>query len=53
MELNITTARGALTGERYLASLKDDRDVWLNGERVDVTTHPAFAGMLHVMRHWA
>jgi len=47
MELDRTTARGALTGERYLASLKDDREVWLNGERVDVATHPAFAGMLH------
>ncbi|WP_096190358.1 4-hydroxyphenylacetate 3-hydroxylase N-terminal domain-containing protein [Evansella halocellulosilytica] len=32
-----------LTGEEYLASLKDGREIWLNGERVeDVTTHPAF-----------
>jgi 4-hydroxyphenylacetate 3-monooxygenase oxygenase component len=46
MDLDITTAQGALTGARYLASLKDDRVVWLNGERVDVTTHPAFGGML-------
>ncbi|WP_462155617.1 4-hydroxyphenylacetate 3-monooxygenase, oxygenase component [Pseudoalteromonas piscicida] len=31
------------TGEEYLASLKDDREIYINGERVkDVTTHPAF-----------
>lgn len=33
------------TGTQYLESLKDDREVWLRGERVtDVTTHPALAG---------
>lgn len=32
----------ARTGAQYLASLQDDREVWLQGERVaDVTTHPA------------
>lgn len=46
MDLDITGAQGALTGERYVTSLRDAREVWLNGERVDVTTHPAFAGML-------
>jgi len=40
-------APGAFTGERYIESLKDDWEVWLNGARVDVTTHAAFAGMLH------
>lgn len=31
------------TGEEYLESLRDGREVWLYGERVeDVTTHPAF-----------
>jgi 4-hydroxyphenylacetate 3-monooxygenase len=31
------------TGEEYLESLRDGREVWLQGERVaDVTTHPAF-----------
>src|SRR4051812_18321439 len=31
------------TGAEYLESLKDDREVWIYGERVkDVTTHPAF-----------
>jgi 4-hydroxyphenylacetate 3-monooxygenase len=31
-------------GDEYLASLKDDREIYLDGERVgDVTSHPAFA----------
>ncbi len=39
-----TRGTGAMTGAQYLASLRDDREVWLDGERVrDVTTHPAFA----------
>ncbi|MBF6570912.1 MAG: hypothetical protein IVW54_18770 [Candidatus Binataceae bacterium] len=33
------------TGAEYLNSLRDDREVWFNGERVkDVTTHPALRG---------
>lgn len=32
-----------MTGAEYLESLRDGREVWLNGEKVkDVTTHPAF-----------
>ncbi|MEM7118002.1 MAG: 4-hydroxyphenylacetate 3-hydroxylase N-terminal domain-containing protein [Chloroflexota bacterium] len=32
-----------LTGAEYLESLRDEREVWIYGERVkDVTTHPAF-----------
>ncbi|HEY9182603.1 MAG TPA: 4-hydroxyphenylacetate 3-hydroxylase N-terminal domain-containing protein [Gammaproteobacteria bacterium] len=32
-----------LTGEQYLASLRDGREVYLYGERIrDVTAHPAF-----------
>lgn len=31
------------TGEEFLESVRDGREVWLHGERVDdVTTHPAF-----------
>jgi len=31
------------TGAQYLDSLRDGRQIWINGERVaDVTTHPAF-----------
>jgi aromatic ring hydroxylase len=36
------TAR-PMTGEEYIESLRDSREVWIYGERVkDVTTHPAF-----------
>jgi hypothetical protein len=36
-------ARGPMTGAEYLESLRDDREVYIYGERVkDVTTHPAF-----------
>lgn len=36
-------SRRPMTGDEYLESLRDGREVWLNGERVkDVTTHPAF-----------
>ncbi|HEV2034768.1 MAG TPA: 4-hydroxyphenylacetate 3-hydroxylase N-terminal domain-containing protein, partial [Candidatus Dormibacteraeota bacterium] len=31
------------TGEEYRESIRDGREIWINGERVkDVTTHPAF-----------
>lgn len=36
---------GARTGAEFLRGLRDDREVWVDGERVrDVATHPAFAG---------
>lgn len=42
-----TSPQGAMTGERYVRSLKDGREVWIDGERVaDVTTHPAFKLMI-------
>ena len=48
MPFDTTTALGAMTGARYIESLKDGREVWLDGEKVqDVTTHPAFTGMVH------
>src|SRR5215207_8530944 len=32
-----------MTGDEYLESLRDGREIWLYGEQVkDVTTHPAF-----------
>ncbi|MGH9030695.1 MAG: 4-hydroxyphenylacetate 3-hydroxylase N-terminal domain-containing protein [Acidimicrobiia bacterium] len=41
---------GARTGKEYLDGLRDDRAIWLEGERVpDVTDHPAFAGALRTM----
>ena len=48
MALDISAARGAMTGSRYLSSLADGREVWLDGQRVeDVTAHPAFSGVVH------
>ncbi|MBI3516307.1 MAG: 4-hydroxyphenylacetate 3-monooxygenase, oxygenase component [Proteobacteria bacterium] len=36
---------GIRTGKAFLAALRDDRDVWVDGERVkDVTSDPRFAG---------
>src|SRR6202161_756034 len=36
-------SRTAYTGEQCLESLRDGREIWIDGERVgDVTTHPAF-----------
>ena len=38
------------TGEQFLAGLRDDREVWLEGERVeDVTTHPKLARMARTL----
>jgi 4-hydroxyphenylacetate 3-monooxygenase len=37
------TASRPMTGDEYIESIRDDREVWIYGERVpDVTTHPAF-----------
>ena len=37
------------TGEDYIQSLRDGREVWIDGEQVqDVTTHPAFAPIVNV-----
>jgi 4-hydroxyphenylacetate 3-monooxygenase len=31
------------TGDEYRESIRDGREVWMNGEKIeDVTTHPAF-----------
>jgi len=37
------------TGEEYIESLRDGREVWIDGERVsDVPAHPAFAPMVNL-----
>jgi 4-hydroxyphenylacetate 3-monooxygenase len=37
------------TGEEYRESIRDGREVWMNGERVhDVTIHPAFKPLVDV-----
>ncbi|MCB1747345.1 MAG: 4-hydroxyphenylacetate 3-monooxygenase, oxygenase component [Gammaproteobacteria bacterium] len=41
---------GIRTGAQYLDGLRDDRDVWLRGERVaDVTTHPTLCRGAHTL----
>ncbi len=48
MALDTSKGLGAMTGARYIESLKDGREVWLDGKKVaDVTTHPAFSGMVN------
>src|SRR5690242_16385323 len=42
-EQHIADSARPFTGAEYIESLKDGREVYINGERVrDVTTHPAF-----------
>lgn len=42
--------RRPMTGDEYLESLKDGREVWIYGEKVkDVTTHPAFRNSVRMV----
>ena len=37
------------TGDEYRESIRDGRQVWMNGERIrDVTTHPAFKPIVDI-----
>lgn len=48
--MNPSPTNEMLTGDAFLASLDDGREVWYDGERVrDVTTHPAFANAARVV----
>lgn len=39
-----------MTGDEYINSLRDGREVWLHGDRVDdVTTHPAFRNSIRMV----
>jgi 4-hydroxyphenylacetate 3-monooxygenase len=39
-----------MTGEEYLESLRDGREIWIYGERVeDVTAHPAFRNTVRML----
>jgi 4-hydroxyphenylacetate 3-monooxygenase len=41
---------GIRTGEEYLEGLRDDRDVWIQGEKVkDVTSHPGLSRGAHTL----
>lgn len=38
------------TGQQYIDSLKDNRCIYIDGERVqDVTNHPAFTGIINTV----
>jgi 4-hydroxyphenylacetate 3-monooxygenase len=38
------------TGQEYMESIRDDREIWIYGERVkDVTTHPAFRNTVRML----
>lgn len=45
LDMRLDQAAGCLTGAAYVDSLRDEREVWLDGRRVQVTEHPAFAGL--------
>jgi 4-hydroxyphenylacetate 3-monooxygenase len=39
-----------MTGQEYIESLRDGREIWIYGERVkDVTTHPAFRNTVRML----
>jgi 4-hydroxyphenylacetate 3-monooxygenase len=39
-----------MTGQEYIESLRDGREVWIHGQRVeDVTTHPAFRNAIRMV----
>ena len=39
-----------MTGDEYLESVRDGREIWIYGERVkDVTTHPAFRNTVRMI----
>ena len=38
------------TSQEYVESLRDNREIWIYGERVkDVTTHPAFRNTVRML----
>ena len=49
-EVKSTTRTRPLTGQEYIESIRDGREIWIYGERVkDVTTHPAFRNTVRML----
>lgn len=48
-ELSTASATGAWRGADFVESLRDGREVWYDGERVDVTRHLSFVGVLETL----
>jgi 4-hydroxyphenylacetate 3-monooxygenase oxygenase component len=46
LQMEMHRATGVFSGKAYIESLKDGREVWMDGRKVDVTAHPAFSGLL-------
>jgi hypothetical protein len=45
----IITSSRPMTGEEYIESIRDGREIYLYGDRVkDVTTHPAFRNSVRI-----
>ena len=43
-----SSSAGFMTGARYLNSLRDNREVWLDGARIeDITQHKSFIGVVN------
>ena len=40
MSTDLERGNGIRTGEQYLGGLRDDRDVWVHGEKVKVSRIP-------------
>src|ERR1700687_2155713 len=48
--VNGATRTQPFTGQEYIESLRDGREIWIYGERVqDVTTHPAFRNTVRLL----
>ena len=49
-EVNSAARTRPFTGQEYMESLRDGREIWIYGERVkDVTTHPAFRNTVRML----
>src|SRR5436853_3379318 len=49
-QVNATPRVRPMTGDEYLESIRDNREIWIYGERVkDVTTHPAFRNTVRML----
>ena len=43
-KIDVNSGQGIRNGKQYLEGLRDDRDVWMHGEKVaDVTSHPGLS----------
>ncbi len=49
-KIDAGSGQGIRNGKQYLDGLRDDRDVWIHGEKVaDVTSHPGMSRGAHTL----